>query len=71
MTERIRDAIRRRPVRVAEAVLALAAVLGIGLTDTAEAQVLAIVVALVGLIGGEVAQTRTSPYVPEPDGVDL
>lgn len=71
MLDRIRTAIVRRPVRVVEALLALAAALGIGLTDSAEAQVVAITVALVGLIGGEVAQTRTSPYVPEPDGVDL
>ena len=58
---KIRRAFRRRPVRVAEAVLALAAALGVGLSDTAEAQVIAIVTALVGLIGAEVAQTKTTP----------
>lgn len=58
--DRIRHAIERRPVRVVEAVLALAAALGIGLTDTAETQVVAIVTALVGLIGGEIAQTKTT-----------
>lgn len=63
MLARILTAARRRPVRVVEAALALAAALGVGLTDSAEAQVVAIVVAVVGLIGGEAAQRHTTPTV--------
>lgn len=64
---RIAAAVRHRPVRVAEAALALAAAVGIGLTDTAEAQIIAIVTALVGLVGAEAAQTRTIPVARDPN----
>lgn len=68
--ETIRHAITRRPARVAEAALALAGTLGFALTDTAEAQVVAVVTALVGLIGAEVAQRKTTPTA-DPKGVDV
>lgn len=67
--ERIRHAITRRPVRVAEAALGLATALGIGLTDAGEAHALALVTALVGVIGAEVAQRKTTPTA-DPKGVD-
>lgn len=55
--------VRRRPVRVAEAVLALAAALGVALAPELEEHVLGLVGTLVavGVLGGEVAQTRTTP----------
>lgn len=63
MLDRIRKAVRRRPVRVVEAVLALVAAVGVAVTPEAEAAVRAIIAALgaVGVVGGEVVQRRTTP----------
>lgn len=62
LLSRIRRAIARRPVRVAEAVIAIAAVLGVTIgpevLDAVE-QIVA-VVAAVGIVSGEVAQRWTT-----------
>ena len=63
--DRIIYALKRRPVRVVEALLALAAALGIGLLPDVEDAVVGLIATLVavGIIGGEVAQTQTTPTV--------
>lgn len=63
--ERIVYAVKRRPVRVVEALLGLCAAVGLALAPEVEEHVLGLVAALVavGVIGGEVAQTQTTPTV--------
>ena len=56
---KIRRAFRRRPVRVVEAVIALAGTLGLALQPEATEAILTLV-GLV-LVGGEYAQTKTTP----------
>lgn len=64
---RIHRAVRRRPVRVAEAVVAVAAVAGYSLVPEVEEGITTLVVALLAVIGGEAAQTRTRPMADDED----
>lgn len=59
--ERALAKMRRRPVRVAELILAAAAAVGVTVTDDVAQAVTVIVVAAVGVLAGEVAQTKTTP----------
>lgn len=52
---------RRRPVRVAEFVLGAAAAVGLTFTDDVAQAVTLLIVAGIGALAGEVAQTRTTP----------
>ena len=56
-------AIRRRPVRVVEAVVALLGAVGVVLLPETEEAVYAVVGALMaaGIVGGEIVQTRVTP----------
>ena len=56
---KIRRAVKRRPVRVAEAVVALAGALGLVIQPEATAAILTLVALTIG--GGEAAQRRTTP----------
>lgn len=59
MLDRIRHAFQRRPVRVVEALIVLAGTLGLVLDPEATEAILTLV-GLV-LVGGEAAQTKTTP----------
>ena len=63
MLDRVWHKLKRRPVRVMEAVLALAGTVGIVLLPEAEDAVYQVIGALVaaGILGGEVAQTKVTP----------
>ena len=61
MLDRLWSKTKRRPVRVVEAAIGLAAALGLTLAPDVEQAVIVLVVALVGIVGGEVAQTKTRP----------
>lgn len=74
MTQRILRAVRRRPVRVLEAVLALLAAVGVtvGPELVSSSEAIVGVLAAVGIVGGEAAQrkTRSKDYVDELVGPD-
>lgn len=59
MIDRIAHALRRRPVRIVEALIVLAGALGLALDPDAAQSILVLVGLVVG--GGEVAQTKTTP----------
>lgn len=65
--------LRRRPHRVWEAVLIVLAAGGVVLLPETENAVLAVISLLVatGVIGGEVAQTKTTPLVDPRDNDGL
>lgn len=69
---RIHRAVKRRPVRVAEAATALAAVAGVTLAPEVEEGITVLVVAVLAVVGGEAAQRyTTSTSEPRlPDGHD-
>jgi|GEM_PF-6601719 len=62
---RIARSVRRRPVRVLEAVIALAATAGYALTPEVTGHILAL--AALVLVGGEVAQTKVTPTADPHD----
>ena len=62
---RIHRAVRRRPVRVAEAATALAAVAGYQLVPEVEEGITVLVVAVLAVVGGEAAQRYTTS-ISEP-----
>lgn len=64
---RILAAIRRRPVRVLEALIGLLASFGVALAPEQSAAIVALAALLVG--ASEVAQTQTTP-VADPHGRD-
>ena len=61
MIDRVIRAIRRRPVRVAEAVVALAALAGYVVAPEVQEGITVLVVAFLAVIGGEAAQRKTTP----------
>ena len=58
--------LKRRPVRIAELILAAAAAVGVTVSDDVAQAVTVLVVAAVGVLAGEVAQTQTTP-IHDPD----
>ena len=67
MFDRVWRALKRRPVRVAEAVTAALALAGWSIDPE---QTTALIVAVAAILGGEAAQTRTTPTCDPslPDG---
>lgn len=65
MVDRVKDALLRRPVRVAEAVLALAAALGYAVNPELQAEIAALVGAVVAVF--EVAQIKTTSLADPRD----
>lgn len=65
MIDRIVSAVRRRPVRVLEALVALAGAFGLVIDPEATQAIVTLLVLVVG--GGEVAQRRTQPFDPKAD----
>lgn len=66
IVRRVVFAIRRRPFRVVEVVVAVAALLGVAIDPDAQEHLVALVVLLVG--GGEVAQRYTTPLADPHNG---
>ena len=64
--DRIMYAIKRRPFRLVEALIGVLGAVGVVLLPETEDAVYAVIGALVaaGIIGGEVAQARTTPWEP-------
>ena len=65
MSSRVVRAIRKRPVRVAEAVVAVAALAGYVIAPEVQEGITVLVVAVLAVVGGEAAQTQTTP-IAEP-----
>ena len=65
LLSRIRRAIARRPVRVAETITVIVAAAGVTLAPEVEDALPAIVTALAAVLTGEAAQTRTRPTADE------
>lgn len=66
--DRLLYALRRRPVRVAEALVAVAVAAGL-VSEAVETDIVAAVGALLAVLAGEVAQRKATPLADPIDGL--